>query len=373
MAPPVRATLFAIILTLLQACSDHTERTVGFLGPLEGKYSDLGVQGRNGAQLALEEANAQGTIPGTSFRLVAADDKNTPEGAELAMSELAASHPVAVIGPMTSGVALAALKKATESNIPLVSPTVSSPVLTGKKDLFFRVLGDSPLWARILARFVAERRNIHTVVLLTDMDNETFSGPYRDAFGSEFTRLGGRVLRQIDVHSSSMDSWNGLAREIESMHPDALFITLSARDASMLAKTFTQRTQNIDVYSSMWAATHKLVEDCGHNCNDWTFGMGYSEDNPRSEHVSFRQRYQQRFGVVPNFAAVLSYEAAQFFLQGMVKAAGDPRDLVDAMSSLPSLPGVAGSFQVNEFGDVVRDSYIVTFNGTDFHTHETIR
>ena len=70
-----RMRLAALLLCLLlQACSDHAEVVVGFLGPLEGKYSDLGVQGRNGAQLALEEANARGMVPGMTFRLLAEDD-----------------------------------------------------------------------------------------------------------------------------------------------------------------------------------------------------------------------------------------------------------------------------------------------------------
>ena len=364
----------ALLLCLfLQACSDQREVVVGFLGPLEGKNSDLGVQGRNGAQLALEEANAQGLIPGVTFRLEPEDDRGSPDGASQAMDRLAEVRAVAVIGPMTSGVARAALDKAAEYRLPLISPTVSSPAFTGNKDLFFRVLGDSPLWARTLARFVVEARDLDTAVLLTDMDNETFSGPYRDAFRDEFTKLGGRVLRQIDVHASTLESWDAVAAEIKAVRPRALFVTLSARDASRLAKTFAAQGEKIDVYSSMWSATRELVVDCGHACAGWTFGMGYSEDNPRPEHVSFQQRYQQRFGYASNFAAALSYEATQVFLQGMLKAGGDPKALPAAMAALPELPGIIAPFRLDEFGDVVRDHYIIQFTGRDFRTHETIR
>jgi branched-chain amino acid transport system substrate-binding protein len=373
-APSARiAAVLALFLTLLQGCSDHAEQTIGFLGPLEGKYSDLGVQGRNGAQLAFEEANAQQSIPGITFRLVAADDRNTPEGTELAMAELAASHPVAIIGPMTSGVAQAALEKATALGIPLVSPTVSTPQLTGKKDLFFRVLGENVQWAKALARHGREHEHLQTAVLVADMDNAAYSGPYRDAFRAEFLRLGGTVLHEWEIHSSTQNSWTDIAAQIQSFKPDLVFVSLSARDSSSLAKTFVTSKQQVTVYAAMWAATRELVVDCGKACADWTFGMGYSDDAANPTHTSFLDRYIKRFGFAPNFAAVLSYEAAQVVIQGLAKAAGNPRDLPGAMRTLPQLPGLIGPFQINEFGDVIRDSYIVTFNGTEFRTHETIR
>jgi branched-chain amino acid transport system substrate-binding protein len=362
-----------LLCLLLQACSDHSELTVGFLGPLEGKYSDLGVQGRNGAQLALEEANARELVPGVTFRLVAEDDLNTPDGARQAVDRLAAVKAVAVIGPMTSGVAKAALEQASGYRLLFISPTVSTPLLTGKKDLFFRVLSENSQWARALARYGMEKGGLRTVVVIADMDNDAYSGPYRDAFRSEFVRLGGVLLKDWEIRSLSLKSWEPIAAEIERLAPDAVFVSLSSRDASKLAKTFVSRGLKIPVYSTMWAATRELVVDCGQACGGWIFGMGYSEDNTRPEHLFFQQRYRQRFGYAPNFAAALSYEATQAFLQGMLKASGDPKGLPAAMETLPELPGVIAPFRLDEFGDVIRDHYIIEFTGRDFRTHETIR
>ena len=362
-----------LLCLLLQACSDHSEVTVGFLGPLEGKYSDLGVQGRNGAQLALEEANSRELVPGVTFRLMAEDDLNTPDGARQAVDRLAAVKAVAVIGPMTSGVAKAALEQASGHRLPLISPTVSTPLLTGKKDLFFRVLSENSQWARALARYGTKNAGLRTLVIVADMDNDAFSGPYRDAFRSEFVRLGGTLLKDWNIHSSSLESWETITAEIERLAPDAVFVSLSSRDASKLAKTFVSHSLKIPVYSTMWAATRELVVDCGQACEGWIFGMGYSEDNTRPEHLLFQQRYRQRFGYTPNFAAALSYEATQAFLQGMLKAAGDPKGLPAAMETLPELPGVIAPFRLDEFGDVIRDHYIIEFTGRDFRTHETIR
>lgn len=369
---PLHFTALLLCL-LMQACSDRTEVVVGFLGPLEGKYSDLGVQGRNGAQLALEEANAMAMIPGATFRLMAEDDLNTPEGAGRGLDRLAAAGAVAVIGPMTSGVATAALDRATEHGIPLISPTVSTPLLTGRKDLFFRVLSENRQWARTLARYGTGRGGLRTLALIADMDNDAYSGPYRNAFRSEFVRLGGTLLRDWEIRSSSLESWEPFVDEIARLAPDALFVSLSSRDASRLAKTMASRGLKIPVYSTMWAATRELVVDCGQACAGWVFGMGYSEDNPRPEHAGFRQRYHERFGNASNFAAALAYEATQAFLHGLQAAGGNPKGLQATLAALPELQGVIGPFRLDEYGDVIRDHYIIQFTGRDFRTHETIR
>ena len=60
----------------------------GFAGQLSGVRSDLGVQGRNGATLALEEINARGGVAGRMLQLAAEDDGDTPEGAVSAVRAL---------------------------------------------------------------------------------------------------------------------------------------------------------------------------------------------------------------------------------------------------------------------------------------------
>ncbi|MGM0611741.1 MAG: ABC transporter substrate-binding protein, partial [Thermodesulfobacteriota bacterium] len=65
--------LFSCVFFLF-ACGERNKILVGFSGPLTGKYSDLGVQGRNGVTLAIEEINAQGGLNGRKLELIPKDD-----------------------------------------------------------------------------------------------------------------------------------------------------------------------------------------------------------------------------------------------------------------------------------------------------------
>ena len=69
--------LILVFSLTLSACSDAPVK-IGFSGTLKGKYSDLGVQGRNGALLAVEEINDAGGLDGRKLELLVRDDLNTP-------------------------------------------------------------------------------------------------------------------------------------------------------------------------------------------------------------------------------------------------------------------------------------------------------
>jgi branched-chain amino acid transport system substrate-binding protein/urea transport system substrate-binding protein len=76
---------------------------VGVLQPLSGGLENLGQQGVQGTQLAIEEANEAGGVLGRQFDLVIADDKTDPKTAVERTRELIQrDQVVAIFGPVTS-------------------------------------------------------------------------------------------------------------------------------------------------------------------------------------------------------------------------------------------------------------------------------
>ncbi|HTT38922.1 MAG TPA: substrate-binding protein [Burkholderiales bacterium] len=76
---------------------------VGVLQPLSGGLENLGQQGVEGTQLAIEEANDAGGVLGRKFELVIADDKTDPKTAVERCRELIQrDQVVAIFGPVTS-------------------------------------------------------------------------------------------------------------------------------------------------------------------------------------------------------------------------------------------------------------------------------
>lgn len=365
--------LSAILLCVaLAACGEPEPLRVGFAGPLEGRFSDLGVQGRNGLTMALEDINAAGGVLGRPLLLLARDDGPTPETAQAAVLDLATQGVAAIVGPMTSVQTLAALPVAEKAGVPLLSPTTSTPLLSGKKDGFFRVIPASTTWARAMARHCLEQDGLRAVVTITDLDNEPYAAPYTAAFAERFTAGGGTVLADLRVHSSQAGDWADAARQLRALGAPAVHATTSARDLAALARQLRHQGQTLRIYSSMWACTSELLQAGGKAAEGILFAVSHSADNPRPEFQRFAARYRERFGWEPNFAAAFGYECGLVLAAALRGAGGDPARLPAALAGLTELPGIVAPLRLDEFGDVQRPAFIVAVAGREFKTIATV-
>src|SRR6056297_2409881 len=87
-----------VLVGLLLGCNESDPIKIGFAGQLTGVYSDLGVQGRNGVQLAVEKLNESGGIDGRMLELMVKNDKNSVKGAIEADTQLIQNGVLAIIG-----------------------------------------------------------------------------------------------------------------------------------------------------------------------------------------------------------------------------------------------------------------------------------
>ncbi|CAG0964133.1 partial Leucine-, isoleucine-, valine-, threonine-, and alanine-binding protein, partial [Anaerolineae bacterium] len=131
--------LIWIAAFFLVSCAGNVPIRVGFVAQLTGVQAELGVQERNGVQLAVEEINAAGGIAGRPIELIVQDDLGTPEGAQAADRELIGAGVVAIVGHATSAQTISGLAVTNPARIVMLSPTATTPELSGLDDYFFRI------------------------------------------------------------------------------------------------------------------------------------------------------------------------------------------------------------------------------------------
>src|SRR3990167_4491213 len=148
MTMPARTSLHGLLVVctalLLAACEEQASAPppirLGVIVDVSGPSASLGLAGRNGMQLAVEEANAAGGIQGRPVELLYRDDGFDPQRARQAAAELIAIPVEAALGPMTSLIAEQLAPQFTEAGILLMGGTPLSPLLAGRDDQFFRTL-----------------------------------------------------------------------------------------------------------------------------------------------------------------------------------------------------------------------------------------
>jgi len=177
----------------MAACSRPTGPIViGLAGPFA---EPRGVSMLKAARLAVNQVNAKGGVRGQLLELEVADDSGSEDGA-VGVAERLYGDPavVAVIGHLASGTSIAAARVygAGATPVVMISPSASSPDLSGISPYVFRVcpsdLQHGPHLARFAWRTLGARRA--GIIYI----NNDYGRGVRGTFAAEFTRLGGTIV-----------------------------------------------------------------------------------------------------------------------------------------------------------------------------------
>ncbi len=104
--------------------------TIGMATSLSGSIALFGVANQNGAQLAVDELNAAGGVLGRPVELIVRDDQARPEEGVAQARDLIISEEVDVLlGPVSSGVALAITEVTGERGVPFIVHTSNTEAL----------------------------------------------------------------------------------------------------------------------------------------------------------------------------------------------------------------------------------------------------
>jgi branched-chain amino acid transport system substrate-binding protein len=333
----------------LSACTPSQPIRIGFIGGLSGRVADLGVAGRNGAQLAIDDLNAAGGIRGRRLELVAKDDEQNPELAPLRLKELADSGIELVIGPMTSSIAVLLVPLANAAALTLISPTVTTDELSGKADHFFRAVPNATSSGAQEAGYL-HGLGLRKLVMVADQKNKAYTDSWAQGARQRFVELGGVVQPVVVYDSSPGLSYDSLAQRILQAGGDVVMLIASAADSAVLMQQLRRRDPQIQLATAAWAGTEQLLQMGGRAVEGAVVPQYFDRDSQEASFRRFSNAYHQRFGQAPGFPAVNAYDA--MMLGALALQQQRPgQALQAAVASLRSLPGLQRPLLLDEFGD----------------------
>lgn len=359
--------ILAALIAVSAGCDLRKPIKVGFSGQLTGPHGNMGVSGRDGVLLAIEKINAEGGVAGKKIELVVRDDKGTQEGARTADRELIETGVVAIIGHMTSGQTMAALPVSQKAGMVLLSPTTSTPQLTGKIDNFFRVIADSASEARMLARHTMKTIGLDRVAAIYDSDNDAYTKSYLEAFSDEIHKLGGQVVGEASFSSSRRLPFAPLISQIRDTDPQGLLIIASAYDSALIAQRTRTAGWQTHLLGSGWAKSAPLIENGGRAVEGMEFIQDHDPNCQSTGCLKFNKLYSERFRQAPTFMANDAYEAMFVLAAALQQTGGRSEGLTGVLPGI-SIQGVMQTVSLDRYGDGVRDRYRIVVQDGRFVT-----
>lgn len=361
--------LLAIVL-FSSGCSRKEPVKIGFLGGLTGRSADLGIGGVEGCTLAIEQANLAGGINGSPIQLLVKNDEQNQEVAVREVKSLIASGVKVIIGPMTSIVAEAVVPVINASKTILLSPTVTSTDFSGKDDNFLRICGSLDKYAAKSALYHFEKLAKRRATIVYDISNKSYSERWLQAFQNTFEEKGGKVVATFAFTSEKDKVFLDKARKILAVSPDLVVIIANSVDAASITAQLRKLNPKTTISLAEWSYTDRFIELTGRHAEGVYVSQFIDLNSSAPDYLTFRTAYKIRFGRMPSFPALTSYEAAIIAIDALRKQSADKRTVKEIILSTGKLKGVQETIEIDRFGDSQKPTHLSVIRGGKFFSLE---
>jgi branched-chain amino acid transport system substrate-binding protein len=294
---------------------------IAVAGPLSGGAAALGVEQKQGVEMAVDERNAEGGILGASVVLVAADDRaDAAEGKAAAQRFCDDPRVLGVVGHVNSGVSIEASKVYNGCRLSMLTAMSSSPGVTdGGLDNVFRLTNRDDNKGPAIAAYLYQTLGKRRAVLVDDQT--TYGRSLADLFAQAFGRAGGEVVKRLTVTVGQKDFQPTVAEFPPSF--DMVFFAGIAEAAPLLKEIRARGLQQrFACGDGCWDVKGFIARSDGAAAQGE--GVLILSAAPSIGRVpgssEFAARYQAKYGPIANYA-VNSYDSARLVLLAIETAA----------------------------------------------------
>ena len=345
--------------------------TIGINLPFTGADAHDAELIKDGAMLAIDEANQQGGVAGYKVEVLQLDDGTATAGqydpaqaATNARKMVADKGVVAAIGPQMSGSGKAMSPILSQGDLATVTPSSTNPDITDPKfagqyrpkgrAIYFRTVTTDAFQGPNLANYYADTLKVKSVYVLDD------SGAYgvgiADAFQGQAEKRGIKVLGRDQLNPKEADYATTLTK-IKSLNPDALYYGGVAQAGVKVVKQASDLLPHLIKGGGDGLYGAEILRGAGFPAaQGWyaTIAAPNILDNPDAK--PFVEKFAKKYSQQPENYSITAYDAALVILDAVKRVAASGKEVTrdavrDAIQST-HLKTLQGEISFDDNGDI---------------------
>ncbi|MGC2204121.1 MAG: branched-chain amino acid ABC transporter substrate-binding protein, partial [Stellaceae bacterium] len=345
--------------------------TVGITVPLTGSDAEGAILIKNGAMMAVDDANAKGGIAGYKINVMVLDNGTTTAGqydpaqaATNARKLVADQSVIANVGPEMSGSGKAMTAILSQGDLGTITPSSTNPDITDPKfasqfapagkAIYFRTVTTDAYQGPNMANYMAQTLKVKKVYILDD------SGAYgvgmANAFEAQAKKNGMTVLGHDQLDPREAD-YATILTKIKALKPDALYYGGVSLAGIKVAKQSHDIMPDVIKAGGDGAYGAPMLKGSGFPAMEgWyaTIAAPYIADNPDVQ--PWIKRYIAKYGQGPGAYSFTAYDGMLVILDAIKRVAesGEPvtRSAVRDAIQTAHLETLQGVVSFNQYGDI---------------------
>jgi branched-chain amino acid transport system substrate-binding protein len=338
--------------------------SVGIIAPLSGGAALFGIAARNGATLAFDQINEAGGVLGSRLNVLVVDDAGDIAQSVTAYNRLAYNdNVVGIVGPVTSGPSGAVADVASDSRMPMISPTATAEDVTLGRDHMFRACFLDATQARAIAEFAYNQLEARTASIL--FNNATnYSRGLAENFTNYFEALGGTIINAESYSSGDVD-FRAQLTTIAAGNPEILFLPEYFNTVAL--KVIQAREAGIEATllgGDGWEGLLDIPDFDASVLDGSFFSAHFASDDSDPIVQNFVQTYTENFGTPPSSFAALGFDAAKILAQAIADASSTDNDaIISAMQNI-NFYGATGNITFDENGNPIKPIVVINIENS---------
>lgn len=325
--------------------------------PLSGGSATLGESIKLGAQLALEEQQANFEKLGFKLELVPYDDQGDPKKGVANAQLIGADKQIfGVVGHLNSGVAIPSSEIYEKYSIPMVSPANTATDVTdrGLKTVN-RICARDDFQGPAGAKFAVEKLGAKKIFII--QDKTAYGTGLAEAFKKGAEELGAQILGFEGITVGEKD-FNGVLNQVLAKKPDLIYFGGLYAEAGLLIKQARDKGITVPIMGGDGFDSSTLVQIAGDAVKNTYMTSPAGLATATDAGKQFAEKYKQKFGKEIESYSAYGYDSMGALLKGLenaIKANGNKlptrQQVAEEVRKVQEYQGVVTKVSFDEKGD----------------------
>ena len=346
-------TLAAISFGAAAQASGEQVLLIGLAAPLTGPSARIGKDLQNGAQLALDDANAKHpTVNGKPvfYKLALADDQSDPRTAVTVAQQLVDKHVVGVVGHWNTGCSIPASRVYSDAGIVQIAPASTGHQYTLQHfDTALRIMGHDDSSGAYTGAYAVKTLKAKRIAVVDD--RTSFGSGLATQFIKGVEANGGTVVDREYFDDKTTD-FSGVLTAIKAKKADLVFFGGIDAQAAPIAKRMRQLQISAPLLGAGGFVSQTFLQLAGKD------GEGVTALEPGRPldrmpgGKAFDAQYRAKYHVPIELHAPFAYDAAATIVAAVQQTQStEPKKVVAAVHAT-NRPGVTGTIAFDAEGNL---------------------
>ncbi len=323
----------------------------GLTTPLTGNLALLGVQARNGVELAVEEINKAGGIAGQQIVLTSEDTGASSTDALNTMNRIIEGKPLVIFGSMISPHIFTQTEVVTKSETPFIVAATNAKVTGQGSKWLFRTHAHDGQLADLVPRYLVEKLGKKKPGILVVADDYGL-GASR-GIQATLEKLGTPAVVAASYAPTDKDMSAQLL-EIKDKGADSIILFGRPADVALVMKQRSELGINLTVIGNSSTSAQTTLNNLSPQEADGTYGLGgripQTESDPKI--VDWMKRVMDKYKVPADNFTVAYYDSV-FMLKDIIGKVGcDKAKIRDELAKVKGWKGMLISYDADANGDL---------------------